>query len=222
MAEATFGRALTAKQQTTLEIRRAGGTNKTVAQSLGISETAACKLFTRATKKVGRLGDTGPLYEPAKGPKEKDGMMPLVNIAQSGGDVRGEIEALGREMRKQGMRESAREAMVKRWRVKYCKETLPTKNLLAKDLSELIGNKIFLGFQFLDEKSFADASARDLMLGLSALIEKKQLLDGLPTQIISDLERKKLVELMPLFLAEAQRRGVTIPGTVVEKTVEPA
>ena len=65
----------------------------------------------------------------------------------------------------------------------------------------------------------AEASARDLMLGMSALVEKRQLLRGEPTQIISDLERKRLTELLPLLSFEMQRRGITYDGQVTQKVV---
>jgi hypothetical protein len=52
------------------------------------------------------------------------------------------------------------------------------------------------------------------------MIEKRQLLRGEPTQIISDAERKKLHELLPLAIAEAQRRGLTLDGQVTERIIE--
>ncbi len=44
------------------------------------------------------------------------------------------------------------------------------------------------------------------------MVEKRQLLRGEATVIVSDLERKKLNELLPLLIAEGQRRGITIEG----------
>ena len=57
-------------------------------------------------------------------------------------------------------------------------------------------------------------------MGTAQLIEKRQLLKGEPTQIISVDERKTLNQLLPLLIVEAQRRNVEIPGAVVEKTIE--
>jgi hypothetical protein len=57
------------------------------------------------------------------------------------------------------------------------------------------------------------------MLGLGVMIEKRNLLRGEPTAIISDHERKKLHELLPALLEEAKRRGaVTLDekGAVIE------
>ncbi len=71
---------------------------------------------------------------------------------------------------------------------------------------------------YLDDKVAGEASARDLAMGISQLVEKQQLLRGMPTAITSDLERKKMLELAPLLIAEAQRRGITIEGQVREVT----
>lgn len=131
------------------------------------------------------------------------------------GDIR-------REMEKSGFSERVREDTIRRLKIMHSQPLTEIKNLRRGDLSDLIGKKIHLGLACLDDKKMMDASARDLMLGVSALIEKKQLLDGQPTQIISDHERKKLNELAPLLVEEVKRRGITVEGTVVSKEVTPA
>ena len=76
--------------------------------------------------------------------------------------------------------------------------------------------------EFFDDKVMAEASARDIMLGIGVMIEKRNLLRGEPTAIISDHERKKLHELLPALIAESKRRGITVEGTVTTKTEERA
>ena len=73
---------------------------------------------------------------------------------------------------------------------------------------------------YIDDYVMADANYRDLCMGLGILVEKRQLLKGEPTQIISVDERKTLNQLLPPLIVEAQRRNVAIPGAVVEKTIE--
>ena len=81
--------------------------------------------------------------------------------------------------------------------------------------------KLHMIRHYMDDKTMAEASARDLGLIAGVLIEKRQLLRGEPTQIISDHERRKIHELMPELVAEAKRRGLTVDGQVLEKTVSP-
>ena len=60
-----------------------------------------------------------------------------------------------------------------------------------------------------DEK-LDKAHARDLAIVYGVLIDKKQLLEGKPTQILSIEERRDLSELLPLLLKEAERRQITM------------
>lgn len=54
------------------------------------------------------------------------------------------------------------------------------------------------------------AHARDLAIVYGVLIDKKQLLEGKPTQILSIEERRDLKDLLPLLLLEAERRQITV------------
>ena len=50
------------------------------------------------------------------------------------------------------------------------------------------------------------------------LIEKKQLLAGLPTSILSIEDRRSINQMLPLLLKEANRRGITIDQTPDQPT----
>lgn len=84
-------------------------------------------------------------------------------------------------------------------------KTLSTQKLIAS-----LNEKIAMVLDFIDPVVLAQASFRDLTIGLGILIEKKQLVSGDPTQIISVDERKTLYAMMPLLFNEANRRGITI------------
>ena len=70
----------------------------------------------------------------------------------------------------------------------------------------------------------ADANFRDLSMGVAQLIEKRQLLKGEPTQIVSVDERKTLNQLLPLLIQEAARRGVIVspPPMPTQDAIEAA
>jgi hypothetical protein len=93
------------------------------------------------------------------------------------------------------------------------------RSLKSGEIVDALNHKIDLALRYMDDKTMSEASFRDLALGTAAMIEKRQLLRGEPTAIISDAERAKLHELLPLAIAEAQRRGLTIEGQVTEKTL---
>lgn len=125
-------------------------------------------------------------------------------------------------MREAGLPIGTAEALLKRLRVKYYGAVTAVRNLKTQEILDLLGQKIHLALQYMDDKTMSEASFRDLALGTTAMIEKRQLLRGEPTQIVSDHERAKIHELVPALLAEAQRRGLTIEGTVTDKVVNPA
>lgn len=64
----------------------------------------------------------------------------------------------------------------------------------------------------IDEVSIAGMNAKDLAIAYGVLVDKAQLLGGKPTQVFDFNLRAKLEVLMPQFLAEARRRGVTVEG----------
>lgn len=64
----------------------------------------------------------------------------------------------------------------------------------------------------IDEVSIAGMNAKDLGIAWKVLIDGAQLLGGKPTQIFDFNVRRRLEVLMPEFLAEAKRRGITLEG----------
>jgi len=207
---------LTDKQHRILELKRAGRINKDIAFELGCSENVIKKQLTSIYKKQGTKGGTSELSKPTlteqARPEQAAALMdaatdPFANIAKA--------------IRESGLPQSTGEAFLRRLRVRYGKVPQLVRELKTADLIRKINERIDLALEYMDEKVIAEASFRDLAMGTSALLEKRQLLKGEPTVILSDLERKKLHELMPLLIAETQRRGLHIPSTPIEGECKP-
>jgi len=90
-----------------------------------------------------------------------------------------------------------------------------------ESIPDLLDTKYFLGLiedrlaralLMLDDVKMATASPRELTSAVSVLTEKRALLRGEPTQRITHEQRTKLNELLPVLIAEARRRGLTIDG----------
>ncbi len=113
------------------------------------------------------------------------------------------------------------EKFIKRLRVQGgdFKETV--QKLGRRELVEKIQEKIALGLNYMDDFAMSGMDGKDLAIMLGILIEKQQLLEGRPTQILSFEERKHLSELLPAYVREAARRGITIDATAVEIREEP-
>lgn len=97
--------------------------------------------------------------------------------------------------------------------------------LTTREMIAAIEDRLALVLEYIDEFGISGASPKDLAIMFGILVEKRQLLLGEPTQILSVEERKKINELIPALVEEAQRRGMTIdmaPGGYEEVTDERA
>lgn len=216
---ALLGMKLTAKQQRIHTMRLPpyeGGEGKTrpqIAAELGISEPVVSKTITAINKKLGVKVAPGnkpvEIANPEKAAAILDaGTEPLLKVSEA--------------MIAAGLPEKVRDSLLRRLKSKYYGVVTEVRNLKTQEILDMLGKNIHRALTYMDDKVMAEASFRDLALGTTAMIEKRALLRGEPTQIVSDHERKKLHELLPALIAEGQRRGITLEGTVMEKTVSPA
>lgn len=204
------GKPLTAKQQAIWDLFRPieqGGQGKKkqdIASILEISVNVVSKTLTVIRKKLGVKANTSDANltenkKPAAAAAAIDAMTdPYQGIQDA--------------MTASGLPEVTIRALMKRLRVKYQNVVSEVRNLQTGELSEIIGKKIHLLSLYLDDKVASEASARDLAMAMAQLTEKRQLLRGEPTAIVSDHERAQLNELLPFLAAEARRRGVTLDG----------
>ena len=219
---ALLGMKLTVKQQRLWDLKEAGKTRPQIAAELGISNPVVSKTINVIRKKLGIT------YDPKRDDARRDNAYQAVENADPERaakiiDAASEPEALQKvveAMRAAGLPEKVTSRMLHRLKVKYFGAITEIRNLKTQEILDMLGKKIHLALTYMDDKVLAEASFRDLALGATAMIEKRALLRGEPTQIVSDHERKKLHELMPLMIAEAQRRGITYEGTAV-KVVNP-
>lgn len=224
-----LGRPLTAQQERIRVMRlpvAEGGEGMTVAAvaaALGISMNSVEKTGTVINKKLGIINARGAglISGPALGVEHNDPGRAAA-VIEAAGAIPG-LERVKEAIAASGLPRPVADSLIRRLAVKYNGVVTAVRNLKKHELSELLGNKIHLMLSYIDDKSAADANVRDLSLGAAQLIEKKQLVDGQPTVILSDADRKRLHELLPALIAEGRRRGITIEGQVTAKevTVEP-
>lgn len=86
------------------------------------------------------------------------------------------------------------------------------RDLKTKHFVSAIEHRLAEALDALTPEKMHEASARDLAVVVSILVEKRQLLRGEPTQILSIEERQHMAEILPLLLKEAERRGMTVEG----------
>lgn len=211
-----LGKPLTVKQQAVWDLKQAGKTYKQIAAEMGISWPVVGKTLKAVYKK---LGLTKPAGQTVTGGSEYKTPEKFAAVMDAATDP---LNKLSDALRDAGVPPGAATAILKRIRVKFYGAMTEVRNLKKLELDEMLGKKIHLLLSYIDDKVAAEASARDLSMGVAQLIEKQQLIRGEPTQIVSDHERKKLHELLPLAIAEARRRGLVVDGQVTGRSLEPA
>jgi len=100
--------------------------------------------------------------------------------------------------------------LYERLRTEYLPLLETLRKFQTKDFLALIDNRLGLALEHLTDDKLAKAEVRDLAVAIGILTEKRQLLRGEPTSILSVEDRRTLAELVPLLLEEARRRGETI------------
>lgn len=198
---------LTEKQTLILELKRDGKTNKDIAGAVGCSENVVRKQLTTIYRKLGIKGGQDDL--------SKRSLTELYRPEQAATFIDKATDPFGKvakAMQESGLPASTCEALLRRLRARYRQVSATVRELKTAELIRMLNDRIVLALEYMDEKVVAEASFRDLSLGTSAMIEKRNLLRGEPTIAVDFTTHKRIAELMPLFLAEARRRGMVIDG----------
>ena len=98
----------------------------------------------------------------------------------------------------------------------FAKITLDTKYFLDQ-----LEEKLAMTLESLTEAEIKKSSVRERVVAISAFVEKRALLRGEPTQIVTHEQRQKLNDLLPELIKEAKRRGITIEGKMKDVTPKP-
>lgn len=114
-----------------------------------------------------------------------------------------------------GMPKAMANALKRRMETRYLPATEAFRKTDTRELLRLLDDRAVKALEYMDDVAFAEAPLRDLAVSLGILIEKRQLLRGEPTQILTVEERSNLNDLIPAIVKEAKRRGMVIDSTPV-------
>lgn len=212
----SFGRPLTAKQERIWELRVGGKTSAQVALETGVSVSVVNKAMTVIRRKLGKvLKDIRPRSNTFE-ISSPDRAAAVIDAAT---DPEAKLKRIRDVAEAEGVPLQLTAALLRRWRARFPNTGAAMRDLKTRDLLQMVNERLDLTLGFMDSYTAAGASHRDLGLVAAALIEKRQLLRGEPTAIVSDLERKKLHELLPALMLEGRRRGITMDGKVLSSVV---
>lgn len=131
-------------------------------------------------------------------------------------------EAIKRLAEACGMPRETAAYLVNRLESRYQPVGEAVERVTTASLTKLIEEKLPLLLNAIDQKKVDDATLRDIAVAFGVLAEKRQLLKGEPTQILTYEERSNINDLLPAVLKEAKRRGMVVDAefhTVPEVTV---
>lgn len=109
-----------------------------------------------------------------------------------------------------GLKPATVQALVDRLQRRYQPVVAEIRKVTTGDILALAEERLQMALEYMTDVKLAEASGRDLAVIVGILTEKRALLRGEPTQIVSNADRANLMELLPELLKEAQRRGMVV------------
>lgn len=109
-----------------------------------------------------------------------------------------------------GLNPATARELVKRLETRFQPVLEEAKRVTTDSLVELIEEKLPLLLKSINQKKVDDATLRDIAVAFGVLAEKRQLLKGEPTQIMTYQERQNMNEIGPELLKEMERRGMVV------------
>jgi DNA-binding Lrp family transcriptional regulator len=185
-----------------------------VAEKLGISVTTANEHYRAAKhKRSGALGTNAEAAAKVGVARQIENSLPVETAVKLIDGLTDPFKRITEAAKDAGLKPEVINGLVRRMKTRYLGVTEQMRAIKTQDIIHKLDERIGHALNFVDEYVMADANFRDLAMGISVLIEKRQLLKGEPTAIISNLDREKLQALLPMIVKEIHRRGLTIDST---------
>jgi hypothetical protein len=115
-----------------------------------------------------------------------------------------------------GLSQVTMQSLLRRHRARSQPVVEELKRVRTDELQALLDDRATRALGWLDDAAMSQASARDLAIVVGILLEKRQLLRGEPTQILTVDDRRTLNEIAASVMKECHRRGMVIEGAFTE------
>ena len=213
-----FSDGLTAKQRACYEMRKNGSSWKEIATALELSPQSA-RAHVEAAERNG--AETLPRHSyggRAPGLPADPGAANRISNALGGVfDTAKFLEMAGAA----GIPPRIAQGLARRIQMNLGPVRQELKRMSLTEQVEATNAKAQLVLSYIDDTSIAGLSAKDLAMAYGILVDKALVLGGRPNVIVDFNARRRLEQLMPEFISEARRRGVTIDasGAIVKETV---
>ena len=109
-----------------------------------------------------------------------------------------------------GFPESTLNALLRRMRTRYKPLDDAVRRVKDEEMIVLLEDRARRSLEYMDDYAMAGATLKDLAISAGVMIDKSRLLKDKPTQIFSLEDRRKITEILPIMLQEAERRGMIV------------
>ncbi len=172
-----------------------------IAERLGSSKGAVNSSYRNALAKRNRKPKARASTVEIKKPKETAEALDLATDP---------FATISRAAKECGFPQSTLNQLLKRMRTRYQPLNEAIRKVKCSEMIKLLDDRAYRALDYIDDYALAGAGVRDLAVTTGIMLDKARLLREQPTQIVTVEERRKLIELMPMFLKEAERRGMVI------------
>ena len=153
--------------------------------------------FTRATEPHGHVPVTEKDLDPSQ----------LADLLELGSDP---ITGFVKAAEQLGLSAVVTKRMLKRIKAEHQPVLSELQEVKTSQILKLLEDRAQRALLYMDDYALSKSSAKDLAVIAGIMLEKRALLRGEPTQILSIEDRNNMNELLPKLLQEAQKRGMFV------------
>ena len=139
----------------------------------------------------------------------------LADLLEAGSDP---LKALMTAARQCGLDEKITRRMIDRMRSEFQPVLGEMRKVKTTEMVAALEDRAYRALMYMDDYNYAKASVKDLAIVAGIMLEKRALIRGEPTQILSIEDRSNMNELLSKLLQEAQKRGMFVD--VIEGMVD--
>ena len=198
----------TKRQMQAWKLFEKGMTQVAIARKLKISRTAVRNLIREAKYRIESGGVT--IGQKSTAVEDLDPEMGVEGLEIATDPTLGRVR---KALRAVGFNEATTRGFMRRIERERNGAVLLARSVKTRDLLALVSDRAHRILESIDASDIDEATLRDKATSIGILIDKRQLLSGEPTQILSIPERGKLNDLVEIVVKEARRRGLQIDAT---------
>ena len=131
----------------------------------------------------------------------------LADLLEAGSEPHKALITAAREL---GLDEKVTARMLERIKSQFQPVLSEMRAVKTTEILKALEDRAYRALLYMDDYALAKSSAKDLAVIAGIMLEKRALLRGEPTQILSVEDRTSMNELLPALLQEAQKRGMFV------------